>query len=67
MLPLRHVMSRGIHSCKISDTARVAERIMREWQVRRLPVVDGHGRLVGLLPLNDFACFLAVRGVLRAR
>jgi CBS domain-containing protein len=53
MIPLRDVMSRGIHSCKLGDPVTVAERIMRDWQVRRLPVVDEHGRLAGVLSLTD--------------
>lgn len=53
LLPLRQVMSRGIHSCKVGDTVAVAERIMRDWQVRRLPVIDERGKLAGVLSVND--------------
>lgn len=28
---------------------------MREWQLRRLPVVNAHGELVGIVSLNDLA------------
>jgi CBS domain-containing protein len=66
-IPLRSVMSRGIHSCKVSDTVTVAERIMRDWQVRRLPVVDEHGRLVGLLSLNDIVLAFEHSALARAQ
>ncbi len=48
-------MSPEIFTCAESDTLATAERIMRERQVRRLPVVDEQGKLVGLLSLNDIA------------
>jgi CBS domain-containing protein len=32
-----------------------AEEIMREHQVRRLPVVDARDRIVGIISLNDIA------------
>lgn len=42
---------------KIISTAKLAEaeRMMREAQVRRLPVVDREGQLVGILALADLA------------
>lgn len=33
----------------------IAERVMREFGVRRLPIVDKAGRLVGLLSVDDLA------------
>jgi CBS domain-containing protein len=35
------------------DTLATAEQRMREHQIRRLPVVDGDGKLVGLLSTSD--------------
>jgi len=37
------------------DSIRDAHASMRDHQVRRLPVVDDDGRLVGLVALNDLA------------
>ncbi len=46
-------MSAQVFTCRESDTLATAERTMREHQVRRLPIVDQDGKLVGLLSLND--------------
>jgi CBS domain-containing protein len=48
-------MAKQVHSCRPDDAVATAERTMRERQVRRLPVIDAKGRLVGLLSLNDIA------------
>lgn len=53
MLALRDVMSPGLHTCTVNDKVAAAERTMRDWQVRRLAVVDEHGQLAGILSLND--------------
>ena len=37
------------------DSVENAAKIMSEWQVRRLPVVDRDKRLVGNVALGDFA------------
>ena len=49
-------MSKVLHSCSPEDALEHAEQLMRNFQVRRLPVVDFTGQLVGLLSLNDVAC-----------
>ena len=48
-------MSRALHTCTPGDTVADAEAIMRENQVRRLPVVDDAGNLAGILSLADLA------------
>jgi CBS domain-containing protein len=48
-------MAREPRCCKASDTPFEAEASMRSAQVRRLPVVDESGHLVGLLSLADLA------------
>src|SRR5688500_8470642 len=48
-------MSRGVCTCSPDDELGQAEDIMRANQVRRLPVVDANGVLVGLLSLGDVA------------
>ncbi|MDB4990746.1 MAG: hypothetical protein JWN04_5924 [Myxococcaceae bacterium] len=52
-IKLRDLMSRGIFTCKTTDNVSDAERTMRDWQVRRLPVVNADGVLVGVLSLSD--------------
>jgi len=48
-------MSRELHTCKPGDPAADAEAIMRDNQVRRLPVVDDAGNLAGILSIADLA------------
>ena len=52
---VQDVMSKGVTSCKTSDSLEQAEELMRRQKVRRLPVVDGDKRLVGLLSIHDIA------------
>jgi CBS domain-containing protein len=49
------VMSRQLFQCTSDDDLSAAQQIMREKKVRRLPVLDTEGRLVGLLSLSDLA------------
>jgi len=49
------VMSGDLRTCHADDDVKDAERLMRQHQVRRLPVVDGGGALVGILSLGDVA------------
>ena len=49
------VMSRQLFDCTSDDDLSAAEQIMREKKVRRLPVLNKEGRLVGLLSLSDVA------------
>jgi CBS domain-containing protein len=48
-------MSKEVFSCRPDDDIATAEKLMREKQVHRLPVVDLEGRLVGLISLTDIA------------
>jgi CBS domain-containing protein len=52
-LPVIAAMSKEVFSCREGDAIGEAERLMREHQVRRLPVVSESGKLVGILSLND--------------
>lgn len=48
-------MSRRLWSCHPQDDVKEAEKMMRAHQVRRLPVVDADGKLVGVLSISDLA------------
>jgi len=48
-------MSRDLWACRPDDDLSQTEAVMRARKVRRLPVVDGEGKLVGLLSLSDLA------------
>jgi CBS domain-containing protein len=54
-ISIGNVMSRVVITCRSDDTIQQAERTMREARVRRLPVTDETGRLVGVISLNDIA------------
>ena len=49
------VMSKDVQTCHGTDDAGEVEQLMREKQVRRVPVVDSSGSLVGLVTLGDLA------------
>jgi CBS-domain-containing membrane protein len=48
-------MSRQLYTCKPSDSLADVERIMCEAKIRRLPVVNAEGSLVGMITLADLA------------
>jgi CBS domain-containing protein len=54
-LRVQNSMSRQIRACSPDDKVADAEQIMRTHQIRRLPVVDGANRLMGIVSLNDIA------------
>jgi CBS domain-containing protein len=54
-LPVSEAMARDPRVCRPTDSVADAERIMREAQIRRLPVVDSDGRLLGMITLGDLA------------
>ena len=49
------VMSNIVHTCHPDDSLREVATTMSENRLRRLPVVDADGRLVGIVSLNDLA------------
>ena len=48
-------MSDGVCTCRADQEMGVAHYLMREHRIRRLPVLDRRGDLVGILSLNDLA------------
>jgi len=52
-LTARDVMSKGIVYCRDSEELEDAVRIMAQKKIRRLPVIDGNKRMVGMLSLGD--------------
>jgi CBS domain-containing protein len=54
-LQVRGAMSHGIKSCRPTDSVVAVEQTMREAGVRRLPVVDDSGALLGIIALADLA------------
>jgi CBS domain-containing protein len=54
-LRVEDAMSRHVISCRPYDSLTVVEDLMRHHRVRRLPIVDDAGRLVGMLSASDLA------------
>lgn len=53
MLRASMAMAKDVVSARPNETVHEAEMLMRARSVRRLPVVDDQGRLVGILSCND--------------
>jgi CBS domain-containing protein len=54
-IPVRQVISDKLYTCAPSDDPRAVLETMRQRKVRRLPVVDPHGRLAGIVSIHDLA------------
>jgi CBS domain-containing protein len=54
-LPVSEAMARNVRVCRPADSVEDAESVMRDAQVRRLPVVDSNERIVGMISLADLA------------
>ena len=54
-ISVRSAASRTLHCVVESDSLTRAELLMQRHRIRRLPVVDGDGRPVGILSMNDLA------------
>lgn len=54
-IPISRAMSAGVFSCSPDQAVEHAEEVMREHQVRRLPVVEDEDTLVGIISLDDLA------------
>ena len=49
------VMTKRVTSCQADESADVAEGMMRDKQIRRVPIVDNDHRLIGILSQSDLA------------
>jgi CBS domain-containing protein len=54
-LKVADAMSREIRVAKLDDRPEDVEMLMREQRIRRVPVTDDDGGLVGIVSLADFA------------
>jgi CBS domain-containing protein len=53
--PVREAMTKNVASVKVDDDLKAVERVMTGQQVRRVPVVDGNGRVAGIVAQADLA------------
>ena len=51
--PVREAMTREVRTCRIDDSAEDVMRVMGDEQVRRIPIVDDRGDLVGIVAQAD--------------
>jgi len=54
-IPVITAMAKEVFFTEPGATIQEAELTMRDHQIRRLPVIDAEGRLVGIISLNDLA------------
>lgn len=54
-LRVNEAMSRSLTAVRPSDSLAQAERVMREAHLRRLPVIERDGALLGMISLADLA------------
>jgi CBS domain-containing protein len=55
MIPVTTAMAANVLACHADDNIESAERLMRQSQIRRVPVLDTEGHPIGILSLNDLA------------
>ena len=51
--PVSDIMTTNVWTCKPDDEMSNAQNKMGEEQVRRLPVVDNNGKVIGMLTIGD--------------
>lgn len=55
-IPVSASMCRnGLHTCEPGTPIKEVQQTMREYKIRRLPVVDSNRRILGVVSLNDLA------------
>ena len=51
--PVTAIMSREVHTASPNTSLKEAERLLHEYRVEKLPLVNGHGKVAGLVTLKD--------------
>jgi CBS domain-containing protein len=54
-IPVSTAMAKHVHGVRETDSLEMVEDLMRRVRVRRVPVLDGQGKLRGIISLNDLA------------
>jgi CBS domain-containing protein len=58
-IPVTTAMARSVVAGHEDDSIETAEQLMQDNQIRRLPVIDGEGRPVGIVSQNDLVRIVA--------
>ena len=58
-IPVTTAMASPVIACHVGDAIETAEHLMRDNQIRRLPVLDSESRPVGVVAMNDLTRFAA--------
>lgn len=51
--PVIEIMTRDVYSAAPGTSLKEAERLLHEYRVEKLPLVDANGRVVGLITMKD--------------
>lgn len=51
--PVTEIMSKDVHSAPPNTTLKEAEKLLHEYRVEKLPLVDNEGKVAGLVTLKD--------------
>jgi CBS-domain-containing membrane protein len=61
------VMTQAVHTCRLEQSVADAAETMVSHQVRRVPIVDGHGHALGIVALADIVRHAPALGLRVAR
>jgi CBS domain-containing protein len=54
-IPVTRAMATEVMACHPDDAVEHAEQLMRDAQIRRVPIIDADGRPQGIVSVNDIA------------
>ncbi len=53
--PVSEIMTCKVCCCNSETDIKEAEKLMSDYQIRRLPVVDNNNKIIGIITLGDLA------------
>lgn len=53
--PVRQCMSSDVHTCRAEAEIDEVEETMTHYQVRRVPIIDAEGKIIGIIAQADLA------------
>jgi CBS domain-containing protein len=57
------VMNKGVRTCRKDDTVRQAAQEMNKWRIGSLIVVDGPGKVIGIITERDILTDVVAKGL----